>query len=218
MNKDQYVNILEERLWDTVDEYFGDLAKVQVQKVNEIDIDPEAWIQFTVDNFELADQNHESPKEHYVDESNWLSVINNKLGRNEQNSFELNWGKQGDSNQKLLSLLGEENIDKLGLEQDCVLVRLLAYMPGHGVPWHKDSGESHMEVFPQVKSLDESIRLWFPVTDWFNGQAFQIGGSVLTHWRAGEVWHIPWGVPHASTNFGYNIKYSVSLTGKRKHV
>lgn len=219
MNKKEYTSLLSERPWDDIDEYFGDLNLLpKTEKVRRIDIDPEEWIQFTIDNFNLADQNYECPKLHYVDDSNWISIINNRLGRNEHNSFELNWGKQGNTNEKLLNLLGEENISKLEIEQDCILVRLLAYTPGHGVPWHKDSGESHREIFPEIKSLNESIRLWFPITDWKNGQAFQIGTTVLTHWNAGDVWHIPWGVPHASANFGYDIKYSVSLTGKRKGV
>ena len=42
MNKEYYVNILKERLWDTVDKYFGDLDKIQAQKVNKINIDPAA--------------------------------------------------------------------------------------------------------------------------------------------------------------------------------
>ena len=217
MIKEEYTSLLLEKPWDNIDEYFGDLNLLpKTERVRRIDIDTEQWVQFTVDNFELADQNYECPKPHCVDDSNWISEINNRLGRNEHNSFGLNWGKQGNTNEKLLNFLGEENINKLGLEQDCILVRLLAYTPGHGAAWHKDSGESYREMFSEIKSLNECIRLWFPVTDWKNGQAFQIGSTVLTHWQAGDVWHIPWGVPHASTNFGYNIKYSVSLTGKRK--
>src|SRR6056300_973305 len=143
MEKEQYINLLEERLWERVDNYFGDLNKVTVEQINHIDLDVDAWIQFSKDNFELADQNHEEPKAHYVEEMNWLSITNNKLGRNRHNSFELNYGKQGDTNAKLVKLLGEENIDKLGIEQDCILVRLLDNMPGNGVPWHEDAAESY---------------------------------------------------------------------------
>ena len=216
MEKEQYINLLEERLWEKVDDYFGDLNKVTVEQINHIDLDVDAWIQFSKDNFHLADQNYEEPKAHYVEEMNWLSITNNKLGRNKHNSFELNYGKQGDTNQKLIKLLGEENIDKLGIEQDYILVRLLVNMPGNGVPWHEDAAESYLRMFPQVNGLEECTRLWFPVVDWCNGHAFQIGNSVLTHWKAGDVWNIPWGVPHGSTNFGYNLKYTVSLTGKLK--
>jgi hypothetical protein len=58
MEKQDYVNILEERLWERVDDYFGDLNTVQVAQVNHVDINPKDWIQFSIDNFELADQNH----------------------------------------------------------------------------------------------------------------------------------------------------------------
>ena len=214
MEKQDYINILEERLCDKVDDFFGDKNNVIVSQVNHIDLNPADWVQFTVDNFDLADQNYEEPKPHYTEENNWLSIVNNKLGRNRHNSFELNYGKQDDTNQKLIALLGEENIDKLDIERDYILLRLLVNMPGNGVPWHEDAAESYLRRFPQVSSLNECTRLWFPVIDWCNGHAFQIGNSVLTHWSAGDVWNIPWGVPHASTNFGYNIKYTVSLTGK----
>lgn len=214
MEKQDYINILEECLCDKVDDFFGDKNNVIVSQVNHIDLNPADWVQFTVDNFDLADQNYEEPKPHYTEENNWLSIVNNKLGRNRHNSFELNYGKQDDTNQKLIALLGEENIDKLGIEREYILLRLLVNMPGNGVPWHEDAAESYLRRFPQVSSLNECTRLWFPVIDWCNGHAFQIGNSVLTHWSAGDVWNIPWGVPHASTNFGYNIKYTVSLTGK----
>lgn len=217
MEKQDYVNILESRLWERVDDYFGDKNNVQVAQVNHVDINPQDWIQFSIDNFELADQNHEEPKAHYVEEMNWLSIVNNKLGRNKYNSFELNYGKQGDTNAQLIELLGSENIDRLGIEQDCLLLRLLVNMPGNGVPWHEDAAESYLRMFPSVRGLEQCTRLWFPVVDWCNGHAFQIGNSVLTHWSAGDVWNIPWGVPHASTNFGYKVKYTVSLTGKIKH-
>ena len=216
MKKEEYVNILEERLWERVDDYFGDKNNVQVAKINHVNIDPQEWIQFSVDNFDLAQQNHEKPKEHYIEEMNWLSIVNNKLGRNEHNSFELKYGMNGDTNEQLIAMLGEENIDRLGIEQDYILIRLLVNMPGNGVPWHEDAAESYLRRFPQVRGLDECVRLWFPVIDWKNGHAFQIGNSVLTHWQAGDVWNIPWGVPHASTNFGYHCKYTVSLTGKKR--
>ena len=214
MEKQDYLNILEERLCDKVDEFFGDKNNVTVSQINHVNINPADWVQFTVDNFELAQQNYEEPKEHYVEDMAWLSVVNNKLGRNYHNSFELNYGIKGDTNEQLIEILGWDNIDRLGIERDYILIRLLVNMPGNGVPWHEDAAESYLRRFPEVAGLDACTRLWFPVDDWRNGHAFQIGNSVLTHWSAGDVWNIPWGVPHASTNFGYNIKYTVSLTGK----
>ena len=216
MLKQDYTKILDEKLWERVDSYFGEKNNTKVELINHINIDSDSWIKFTVDNFDLAQQNHEEPKEHYIEDMNWLSIVNNKLGRNRYNSFELNYGINGDTNEKLINMLGRDNIDKLGIDQDFILIRLLVNMPGNGVPWHEDGAESYLRRFPEVRGLDECVRLWFPVVDWCNGHAFQIGNTVLTHWRAGDVWKIPWGVPHASSNFGYKIKYTVSLTGKIK--
>ena len=171
MEKQDYVNILEERLWDRVDDYFGEKNNVQVSQVNHVDINPEDWIQFSIDNFDLADQNHEEPKAHYVEEMNWLSIVNNKLGRNKYNSFELNYGKRGDTNAKLIKLLGPENIDRLGIEQDCLLLRLLVNMPGNGKK--KNSGTKMRRkvtpMYPSVRGLEQCTR---PGSiDWCNGHA-----------------------------------------------
>ena len=214
MLKSQYEKLLENQPWQEMETHFNTLPVAKVEPIAQIKIETEDWIRFTVDNFELAQQNYEEPKEHYVEDMAWLSVVNNRLGRNRHNSFELNYGIKGTTNEQLIEMLGWDNIDRLGIERDCILIRLLVNMPGNGVPWHWDAAESYLLRFPEVTGLNACTRLWFPVVDWCNGHAFQIGNSVLTHWKAGNVWNIPWGVPHASTNFGYNVKYTVSLTGK----
>ena len=144
---------------------------------------------------------------------NWLSIVNNKLGLNKYNSFELNYGKRGDTNAKLIKLLGPENIDRLGIEQDCLLLRLLVNMPMATV---KILGTKMVESYSHVPvacGLEQCTRSpGFASTGATDMP--RPGNSVLTHWRAGDVWNIPWGVPHASTNFGYKVKYTVSLTGK----
>jgi len=216
MEKQQYLELLESKLWDEMDDYYGDLDKEPAPYITKLDINPEDWVQFTIDNFDSARQEWEKPLAHYNAEESRIASINNKLGRNEHNSFELNYGLQTETNNKLIEMLGWDNIDRMGIEREGILVRLIVNTPGHGVAWHHDAANSYFKKFPGFASgLDEITRLWFSVVPWCNGHVFQIGSSMLYNWRPGDVWNIPWGVPHGSINFGYNIKYTVSLTGKR---
>jgi len=217
MEKQHYINLLDTKPWERIEEYYGELDQVPAPKVTKIDIDSSAWVQYTVDNFDLAQQKWEKPKEHYGGNENLIASINNQLGRNEHNSHELNYGINGNTNQELVTMLGAENIERLGIQPEGILIRLIVNMPGHGVAWHHDAANSYFNKFPDFDgTLDDLVRLWFSVVPGENGHVFQIGSSMLYNWQAGDVWNIPWGVPHGSINFGYKIKYTVSLTGRKK--
>ena len=64
-------------------------------------------------------------------------------------------------------------------------------------------------VVPEVSSL----ACFLPVTDWDNGHMFQISETVLTNYKAGDIYQIPFGIGHCSSNAGYVPQYTVSLTG-----
>ena len=212
MFKEDYKRIIEERPWQEMEQYFNDLPVAQVPILHTLDIDTQEWIDFTVENFELAQQKWESPKEHYSEYSNKWASVNNQLGRNEHNTFELNYGMLGDSNDKLKTLLGDENIKKLKADPDSILMRFIVKMPGHGIAWHLDDAGSYKTKFPNA-DISKLKRLWFPVQDWKDGHAFQISKTVITNWKAGQVHQIPFGLGHASSNFGYVPQYTVSFTG-----
>jgi len=211
MFKEDYKRIIEEKPWQEMEQYFNDLPVAEVPVLHTLDIDTQDWIDFTVENFELAQQKWESPKEHYSEYSNKWASVNNQLGRNEHNTFELNYGMLGDSNEKLKTLLGDKNIKKLNADADSILMRFIVKMPGHGIAWHLDDAGSYKTKFPNADT-SKLKRLWFPVQDWKDGHAFQISKTVITNWKAGQVHHIPFGLGHASSNFGYSPQYTVSFT------
>lgn len=191
--------------------HFNSLPVIEVDKIANLDIDTEQWIQFTIDNFDLAQQKWEQPKPHYTDYEKKWAEVNNLIGRNKQNSFELNYGVNGNTNQMLKELLGMRNITRLNAVPDTVLIRLLVKMPGHGVAWHHDGNGAYKQMFPDVDH-GRVKRFWFSIQDWQDGHAFQISKTVLTHWQKGDVYHIPFGTGHASANFGYIPQYTVSFT------
>ena len=212
MLKSEYQKLIQEKPWQEREEYFNNPPIAGVNPITQIDINTEEWIKFTVDNFELAQQKWESPKEHYAEYSNKWATVNNALGRNEHNTFELNYGINGDSNEKLKRLLGTENIKKLKADPDSILMRFIVKMPGHGIAWHHDDAGSYKKKFSNV-DVSKLKRLWFSVQDWKDGHAFQISKTVISNWSKGAVYQIPFGVGHASSNFGYNPQYTVSFTG-----
>jgi len=202
----QSKNISSEMGW-----YFKELKYHIPKKVCDIDIISNDWINFTCSHFDLAQHKIEQPREHYDKEANWLATCNQIMGRNSGNTQELNFGLNSNTNDLLCDMLGNDNIKKMGLQREGLLLRLIVNTPGHGIAWHEDGASSYRKKFPHL--VGDIKRLWFPVIDWKDGHVFQIGSEVLSKWKSGNVWHIPWGVPHGSSNFGYTIKYTCSVTG-----
>ena len=214
----KYLELLDSKPWERMENYFGDRTQGEPIYIDKIDINPEKWIQFSVDNFDLAKVDWERTRDYQIEEADYIAKLNNELGRDIGNSFEVSFGYLGDSNKKLVNLLGDDNINKLGLEKDTLLARMIIHTPGHSVAWHEDNPlNGYKMAFPDIEiDPDRVIRYWFSAIDWVPGQVFEVGETVISSWNAGDVWQIPFGVPHAVANFGYHIKFSVSLTGHLK--
>ena len=187
MLKAEYQKLIQEKQWQEMEDHFDGLPVADVTQIAQLDINTEEWIKFTLDNFDLAQQKWESPKQHYSEYSNRWATVNNGLGRNEHNTFELNYGMNGDSNEKLKTLLGAENIEKLKADPESVLMRFIVKMPGHGIAWHYDDAGSYKTKFPNADT-SKLKRLWFSVQDWKDGHAFQISKTVLSNWNKGSVY------------------------------
>ena len=150
MEKQEYVDLLTHKPWKKMQEHFDALEPIDVKPLVQLDVDPQQWIDFTVENFHNAKQEWETPKEHYPQHAKEWASINNALGRNKHNTFELNYGILGDTNEKLKELVGNGNIKKLNVDPETVLIRLLVKMPGHGVAWHQDDAGSYQKKFSHL--------------------------------------------------------------------
>ena len=216
----QYASLVKEKPWNKIKEVFKNVDLVEIKKQKQINVNPDDWVQFTLDNIDNVQEKFEKPKDHYSKISNTLAAINNQVGRDAGNTSEFNYGMLGNTNEKLLELLGKDNIERLGLYSDYILIRLIVKMPGHGIAWHIDDAGSYSMKFPDLEFDDNkrckygrAVRYWFPVCEWEDGHAMQISNTVITHWNPGDTYIIPWGQGHASSNFGYVPQYTVSLTG-----
>ena len=219
MLKHEYEKLLKDKPWQEMEDYFKAMPPCEIKPIGQLDINTEDWVQFTLDNFDDVQQKYEIPKDHYGELANKWASINNTLGRNEHNTWELNYGMNGDSNEKLLDLLGDKNLEKMNVIRDTVLIRLIVKFPGHGLAWHQDEAGSYRKKMDL--DFDENFitnkgtlkRLWFSVQDWEDGHVMQISKTVLSDVKKGEVYQIPWNVGHASSNFGYKPQMTVSFTG-----
>lgn len=221
MKKEEYQRIVQEKPWQWVDKHFNSLEKYVPKKIAQCEINQQDWIKFTVDNFHLAQQNSEIPKPHYDDFAKNLAKLNNQVGRNEHNTSELSYGYDGNANEIMIDMFGKKNLDILKLLPDYLVLRLLVKMPGHGVAWHVDHLKSYQKKFSNDLQIDNNficqygqvVRLWLPVTDWSNGHIFQISETVLSNWKAGDTYRIPFGLGHCSGNAGYVPQYTLAITG-----
>jgi hypothetical protein len=222
MKKEDYTKLINDEPWRWAKEYFDGLDTYVPKKLAKVDINTDEWMKFSIDYFDQAHQNHEEPRPHFDDFSKKMSTLNVDMGRNAHNSFELNYGVEGETNQKMIDMFGGDNRKLLKLRPDFLFFRLLVKMPGHGVAWHVDHIGRYTEKFKNELQIDKKtqkcqygqiVRLWFPITDWDNGHMFQISETVLTNWRPGDVYQIPFGMGHCSANAGYVPQMTVSLTG-----
>ena len=222
MDKKYYTDLINKKPWQYISDHFDNLKKFTPTVITTLDVNPEDWIKFSVDYFDDAQQKSEYPKDHYSGFSTKLAKTMNELGRNEHNSFELNYGVNGETNKIMCEMLGKENIKKMGLQEEYLFLRLIVQWPGNGVAWHMDDAGSYTRTYPELKidenkkcQLGQLVRYWFSPTDWENGHTFQISETMLWNYKKGEVFQIPFGMGHASANAGYTLKYSVALTGIR---
>ena len=149
MNYEHYKKLIDTKPWEKVEKHFDSLPVADVNLITTLDIKTQDWVQFTLDHFRDVQQKWEKPKEHYAEFSNELASVNNLLGRNEHNTHELNYGMNGDTNQALKELLGEDNIARLNVNPDSVLIRFIVKLPGHGIAWHYDDAGSYKKKFSE---------------------------------------------------------------------
>ena len=150
-----------------------------------------------------------APRPFVPDDSLRQAVMANHLGYNEHNSTEINWGIDPDDDLKLKEFLGDDFFDKINLNKQTCLVRLLRYDPGHCIPMHTDSYNGFKERFG-----DGNVKRFFvAVSDWDWGHFLQVHDNMIHHWDPGYTIEIPVGVFHLSANNGINPKYTLTITG-----
>lgn len=210
MIKQEYINFMDSKLWEFEDLLYNK-EDAPLHFLGNVDLKVEDYIEFSKNYFDLCEQDWEQEKSYYTKEGNFRAKLNILLGYNKSNSFVLNFGKKGNTNEVLKEIFGNENFEKLNLIPETVLFRLIVKLPGHGFPFHVDDASSYKQKFSEHK--DKAVRLWIPISSWADGHMFQIADKVITHWNSGDTYQIPWGITHLGVNYGFKPQLTLSITG-----
>jgi hypothetical protein len=225
-NLDPWVYYLENRAKNFLEFSYAHGASDPKLTVNQqfVSVTEDQFVQYILDNEETCQKKWFHPRDILSPETNIEMALPVGIGLHQGNTFEYNWGLYKNTADEIKQLIGIENLEKIGYYAETVIPRLIVYMPGHGIPWHRDTNDawrnkfSHLNLNSQTGLCDLGPvkRKLLMVSDWHWGQMLQIDNTVLTHWSSGDVFDIPVGQWHASANQGIKPKITISLTGAVK--
>ena len=164
-----------------------------------------------------------------------------EVGYNHRNTSEYNWGLRGDSNEHLKELAGgREGFEKMHLDYDTALTRLLVYLPGNNCPYHFDMMEGwavlnkhlnpHIVRGPEfIQALKDGktrydmadrnvcdkgkvVRRLITVTPWQVGHVIAMENEYFPRYDSGDCFNQPAGIYHWSTNAGIKPKMTLLVT------
>ena len=185
---------------------------LEVSKMCTLKIDPNEFETFANTHRDQATVKSWHPRPFLSAKSNEQAINANWIGYSKHNTTESNWGLDPNHNKILKQLIGTNNFEALGMDQEQTLVRLLEYMPGHCLPLHCDGLEGFKKLYGDAKPT----RLFVAVSDWDWGHVLQIHDNIIANWTAGDTYVIPPDVFHTSANFGIAPKYTLTITGVKK--
>ena len=94
------------------------------------------------------------------------------------------------------------------------VVAVLKQEPGNFTAWHFDTYHSVAKKGNLSESDKKKVkRYWIALEDWHWGHFVQVGNSVLTHWKAGQIFTWPYGMYHLGANAGIKTRWSCQVTG-----
>lgn len=182
---------------------------LEISKHCRLELDPKTFENFVKENRDKAVVKSWHPRPFLSAMGNEQAINANWIGYNKHNTTETNWGLDPLHNEKLKDILGQNNFQKLGIDMDRSLVRLLEYLPGQCLPLHSDG----LEGFKNLYKQDNPKRFFVAVSDWDWGHVLQVHDNIISNWKAGDTYVIPANVFHASANFGIAPKYTLTITG-----
>ena len=174
-----------------------------------LDIDPTDFVDFAEEHRDGATVKSWHPRPFLSAMGNEQAINANWIGYDKHNTTESNWGLEPSHNEKLKQIIGQGNFDKLGIDMDRSLVRLLEYLPGHCLPLHSDG----LEGFKNLYKEHNPTRFFVAVSPWDWGHVLQVHDNMVSNWKPGDTYIIPPNVFHASANFGIAPKYTLTITG-----
>jgi len=183
--------------------------KIDIPKHCELKIDPQDFFDFMYENWDDANTSPYQPGPYYTPITNIQRKLSNQIGYHNGNCFKRDWGRKEQHNAKLKEIIGQENFDRIGIDQKNTLVRILCYEPGNVFPVHWDEYETWWKKF----NIDKNpTRFSVLINPWSWGQYLQLHTTVITNWQPGDCYIIPHNVLHCSGNGGIVPKITLTVT------
>ena len=200
-------------------------TEYMARPLSKLDIDENDFFDFIKNNRHTCQKKYYEKRPYHNGYSELTENMPMKCGYNARNTTEYNWGLYGDSNERIKELLGSRHVweEKIGIDYDTALIRLLAYLPGQILPWHHDNlgnwsrNNKHLnpDIDKQICDLGEIKRYLVMINDWHWGHVIQFQNSYFPKWKSGEVYDLPIPQPHCSANIGMRIKLTCSISGAK---
>jgi len=176
-----------------------------------IDINSDVWFEWMTNNWMDCTTLTYEPRPVHDATSNLQTELANQLGYHNGNTLKRDWGKYvPHHNDEFKEIIGDKNFERIGLDPDTVLVRLLCFLPGNIFPVHSDGMEGWKSMFNIDK---DATRFSVFISPWSWGHYLQIHDNMLTNWKSGDTYIVPSGVMHCSGNGGILPKVTLTLTG-----
>ena len=207
---------------------FSDMTlkkKYDAKPMFELNLEQDKFFTFMKNNKDTCQKKFYEKRPYHSGVNDLTLGLPMKAGYNNRNTVEYNWGLYGDSNERLKDMLGDRKVwdDKIGIDRDTALLRLLCYMPGNTLPWHIDTlgnwCRENKDLNPSLDTLSCDLgpikRYLVMITDWHWGHVIQMENSYWPNYKSGDVFDLPLGVPHCSTNMGVRLKLTCSISGAK---
>jgi|TARA_R100000030_G_scaffold22667_2_gene16296 hypothetical protein len=193
-----------------LDQYGYDINEhIEIKKHCQIDIDPNDFFKFMSKHWMDANTAPYKPNAHYSKITNEQLRLTQEVGYHNGNTLKRDWGKLEQHNSELKEIIGNNHLEKIGIDPKYTLVRLLCYEPGNVFPVHWDEYESWWKKF----NIDATpTRYSVLINPWSWGQYLQLHTTVITNWQPGDCYIIPNKVLHCSGNGGIVPKITLTIT------
>lgn len=107
-------------------------------------------------------------------------------------------------------LMGEAS----GLETPAMCIN--EQVPGSFLPWHVDLFYTYCEQTGREIKLETLLKMrryLVFLQDWKWGYYLQVGNNPITHWKAGQIITMPFGMYHLSVNAGIEVRHVMQING-----
>lgn len=176
-------------------------------------VDEDRITQYICNNADDAMVRYYEPRPYMSSAENYEMALPGTLGMGAGCSTEYSWGLKNNSAEATKQLIGEKAFAQLGVASNTAFVKLIVFMPGHGIPWHRDSFTGWKQVVGSAESA--LVRKVLMLTPWHWGHFLQVDNTAYTGWSAGTAYDILPGVWHLSHNHGTIPHVMASITGER---